>query len=53
MPALVTALDDRDRSVQTVQSLTHAAWIAFPERLRDGRLTDELTELILRYLAKD
>ncbi len=40
-------------SVQTVRSLTHAAWIAFPERLRDGRLTDELTDLILRYLAKD
>ncbi len=40
-------------SVQTVQSLTHAAWIAFPERLRNGRLTDELTDLILRYLAKD
>ncbi len=39
-------------SVQTVRSLTHAAWIAFPERLRDGRLTDELTDLILRYLAK-
>ncbi len=40
-------------SVQTARSLTHAAWIAFPERLSDGRLTDELTDLILRYLAKD
>ncbi len=39
-------------TVQTVRSLTHATWIAFPERLRDGRLTDELTDLILRYLAK-
>ncbi len=40
-------------SAQTVQSLTHAARIAFPERLKDGRLTDELTDLILRYLTKD
>ncbi len=40
-------------SAQTVQSLTHAARIAFPERLKDGSLTDELTDLILRYLTKD
>ncbi len=40
-------------SAQTVQSLTHAARITFPERLKDGRLTDELTDLILRYLTKD
>ncbi len=40
-------------SAQTVQSLTHAAWIAFPERLSDGRLADELTDLIVRYLAVD
>ncbi len=40
-------------SAQTVQSLTHAARIAFPDRLKDGSLTDELTDLILRYLRKD
>ncbi len=40
-------------SAQTVQSLTHAARIEFPDRLKDGSLTDELTDLILRYLTKD
>jgi AcrR family transcriptional regulator len=40
-------------AVQAIQSLTHAAWLAFPERLRDGRLIDEMTDLILRYLATD
>ncbi len=40
-------------SAQTVQSLTHAARIEFPDRLKDGSLTDELTDLILRYLTKE
>ncbi len=40
-------------SAQTVQSLTHVARIEFPDRLKDGSLTDELTDLILRYLTKD
>ncbi len=40
-------------SAQTVQSLTHAARIEFPDRLKDGSVTDELTDLILRYLTKD
>ena len=40
-------------SAQTVQSLTHVARIEFPDRLKDGSVTDELTDLILRYLTKD
>ncbi len=40
-------------AVQAIQSLTHGAWVAFPGRLRDGSLTDAMTDLILRYLALD
>lgn len=38
--------------VHTIRSLTHAGWVAFPERLKDGRVATELTDLLLRYLAR-
>ncbi len=37
--------------VQTVRALTHAATLERPEYLRDGRLIEELTDLLVGYLA--
>ena len=37
--------------VQAVESLTHAAVLKRPEYLADGRLAEEATTLVLRYLA--
>jgi AcrR family transcriptional regulator len=39
--------------VATVESLTHAATILHPERLRGGELAEEMTAMILRYLLPE
>lgn len=39
--------------VQTVEALTHAAVVHFPERLNDDRFAEEITEMIVRYLQAD
>lgn len=37
--------------VQTVRALTHAATLERPEYLRDGRLVEEITDLLVGYLV--
>ena len=37
----------------TVEALTHAAVVHFPELLRDDRFVEEVTELLWRYLRRD
>jgi AcrR family transcriptional regulator len=37
--------------VVTVEAVTHAAVLHYPERLKDRRLTDELTAMVLGYLT--
>jgi hypothetical protein len=38
--------------VQAVEALTHAAVLHRPEMLRSEEFLDELTELVVRYLAR-
>jgi AcrR family transcriptional regulator len=38
--------------VAAVEAVTHGAVLHNPERLRDGRLTDELTAMVLGYLTR-
>jgi len=40
-------------AVTTVEALTHAAVLHHPERLAHPALADEITDLVVRYLAKD
>jgi AcrR family transcriptional regulator len=38
--------------VSTVEALTHAAVIYYPERLKSGALAGEITEMVVRYLLR-
>jgi AcrR family transcriptional regulator len=40
-------------AIQTAESLTHEAAKRFPEKLQNGEILEEVSDLITRYLAKD
>jgi AcrR family transcriptional regulator len=40
-------------AVQAVECLTHAAVLHHPEKLRSAEFVEEVTELVVRYLARD